>query len=211
VARPKEALISREAVLDVALEIMKTEGIDALSIRRIAKELGVNGASLYHHFKNKGDIINGAAELALMRTPLHPLPPSATPHSWEESFLAGTWQLCNFLIAHPPLIPAFPQRRAAGLANKFLEGGIHRLINAGMPLPIIMPLSEALETLAIGWALRQTAGGSTPHNDDLSDLYPLLFQAAQKRFMTYDAVFEEAATSIIQSFKARYASADQSK
>jgi AcrR family transcriptional regulator len=49
-----------------------------LSIRRLAAELGVNGASLYHHFECKDDILIGATELALRRTrsPCRSCPPA---------------------------------------------------------------------------------------------------------------------------------------
>lgn len=198
-ARPKIALISREAVLEVALDILVKEGLDALSIRRIAKEIGVNGASLYHHFKNKEDIINGATELALKKTPLHPSDDS--PHSWESLLSAGAGQLRDFLLTHPPLIAIFSQRRVAGLANQFLEGGVKRLVTAGMPIGIIIPLSEALEALAIGWAMRHLSDGTAAHDDYMADVYPLLYQASQKRFLPQDAIFEETVTGIIKSFK----------
>jgi len=61
VARPKIPLISKRAALQAALDIIDTEGIDALSIRYLAEKLGVNGASLYHHFQNKDEIVVGAA------------------------------------------------------------------------------------------------------------------------------------------------------
>ena len=63
--RPKFALISRRKTLEAALHIIDTEGLDALSLRRLAIELNVNPASLYHHFSNKEEILVGAAMLAL--------------------------------------------------------------------------------------------------------------------------------------------------
>src|SRR2546425_10001088 len=73
-ARPKTPLISRRKTLEVALEIIDGEGLDAFSIRRLATELDINGASLYHHFANKDEILAGVAELALadVRTPTDP-------------------------------------------------------------------------------------------------------------------------------------------
>ena len=55
----------RTRALEEALRIADSEGLDALSIRRLADGLGVKGASLYHHFKDKDEILDGVAFLAL--------------------------------------------------------------------------------------------------------------------------------------------------
>ena len=64
-ARPRVPLISRRKALEAALQIIDGEGLKALSIRRLGEVMNVNGASLYHHFKDKDDILVGVAQLAL--------------------------------------------------------------------------------------------------------------------------------------------------
>ena len=49
-ARPSKPLISRDACARAALEIIDAEGLDALSLERLATEIGVRAPSLYHHF-----------------------------------------------------------------------------------------------------------------------------------------------------------------
>lgn len=70
-ARPKVPLISKREVVRTALEVIDTEGVQALTIRRLGAELNVNGASLYHHFSNKKDILLavGRAVLADIQLP----------------------------------------------------------------------------------------------------------------------------------------------
>lgn len=79
-ARPTTPVITRRDALAAALRIIDSEGITALSIRRLAAELGVNGASFYHHFRNKEEIIAGAAELALDAAGV----PDDTDVDWRE-------------------------------------------------------------------------------------------------------------------------------
>lgn len=55
---PSESAGDRTRIID-------EHGLQGLSIRRLAEALGVNGASLYHHFRNKDEILAGVAELAL--------------------------------------------------------------------------------------------------------------------------------------------------
>lgn len=51
--------LSREQVLDAALEIMSDEGLDAVSFRSVSKRLGVNPMALYTYVKNKDELLAG--------------------------------------------------------------------------------------------------------------------------------------------------------
>lgn len=50
--------LSREAIVGAALKILKAEGIDALSMRRVAAELGTGAASLYAHVAHKEELLD---------------------------------------------------------------------------------------------------------------------------------------------------------
>lgn len=54
--------LSRERVLDAAVQLADHEGLDALSMRRLGQELGVEAMSLYNHIANKEDLLDGMAE-----------------------------------------------------------------------------------------------------------------------------------------------------
>jgi AcrR family transcriptional regulator len=57
--------LSREAVVARALEIGTAEGLDAVSLRRLAQELGVTPMALYRHVRDKQDLINAMTEVVL--------------------------------------------------------------------------------------------------------------------------------------------------
>lgn len=59
---PKREPLSKEKVLEAAVRVADAEGIDALSMRRVAEELGVEAMSLYNHVANKDAILDGIAE-----------------------------------------------------------------------------------------------------------------------------------------------------
>ncbi|MFJ2033908.1 TetR/AcrR family transcriptional regulator [Streptosporangium sp. NPDC087985] len=54
--------LTREAVVEQALEIGSAEGLQAVTIRRLAQELGVTPMALYWHFKNKEQLLVGMAD-----------------------------------------------------------------------------------------------------------------------------------------------------
>jgi AcrR family transcriptional regulator len=60
---PTRTPLSKERVLRAAVELADREGIDALSMRRLAKDLGVEAMSLYNHVANKDEILVGMIEL----------------------------------------------------------------------------------------------------------------------------------------------------
>ena len=61
-ARPKQALLSRERIVEAATAIVDADGLAALSTRRLAAELGVRGPSLYNHFVTKDEILDVVAD-----------------------------------------------------------------------------------------------------------------------------------------------------
>ena len=54
--------LTRERVVEAALRVMDEEGLDAVSMRRVAREVGVEAMSLYHHVEDKEDLLDGICE-----------------------------------------------------------------------------------------------------------------------------------------------------
>ena len=55
--------LTRERVLNAAIVLADTGGIDSLSMRRLAQDLGVKAMSLYNHVADKDDILDGIVDL----------------------------------------------------------------------------------------------------------------------------------------------------
>jgi AcrR family transcriptional regulator len=58
----ERARLSRETVVDEAMALTDAEGLDGLTIRRLAQHLGVTPMALYWHFKNKDELLDGLAD-----------------------------------------------------------------------------------------------------------------------------------------------------
>jgi TetR/AcrR family tetracycline transcriptional repressor len=54
--------LTKPRIVDAALRIMDEEGLDAVSMRRVARELGVEAMSLYNHVQSKEEILDGICE-----------------------------------------------------------------------------------------------------------------------------------------------------
>jgi AcrR family transcriptional regulator len=78
-AAPRQPL-SAELVLSTALRIVDTEGLDALSMRRVAQELGTGPASLYAYVSSKEDLLEQLVDRVVGEVPL----PEVDPDRWVE-------------------------------------------------------------------------------------------------------------------------------
>jgi TetR/AcrR family tetracycline transcriptional repressor len=196
VARPKVPLISRRKALEAALEIVDREGLAALSIRRLGEALNVNGASLYHHFKNKEDILVGVTQLALADV----TSPRSENESWRVWLPMNTYRTRQALVAHPELIPVMLRRAPLGIGAKEVEASIKRLEEEGVPIEAVAPLMESLEILAIVSALQEVGqhGGWVHENPEPSALTAIK-RADRLRGLTSEELFDALCTSVMAS------------
>lgn len=80
--RARERHLSREAILVAALAIVDREGVDAVTMRRVAEELGTGAASLYAHIQDKDELLSAVYDWMMGQE----LPPAVTPDPkrWDE-------------------------------------------------------------------------------------------------------------------------------
>ena len=75
IARPEKqqrrSPLTRERVLKAAVRLADREGIDAISMRRLGTELGIEAMSLYTHVRGKDDLLDGMIELVINEIPIH--------------------------------------------------------------------------------------------------------------------------------------------
>jgi AcrR family transcriptional regulator len=76
---PRRSL-SRESIVVAALKILRAEGIDAVSMRRVATELGTGAASLYAHVAHKEELLELVFDEVVGEIPL----PDPDPSRWQE-------------------------------------------------------------------------------------------------------------------------------
>jgi AcrR family transcriptional regulator len=62
--------LTRERVVTAAIELADRDGIEAVSMRRLAQELGVEAMSLYTHVRNKNDLLDGMVDAVISEIPI---------------------------------------------------------------------------------------------------------------------------------------------
>lgn len=195
-ARPKVPLVSKRATLEAGLRIADDEGLDALTIRRLAEQLSINGASLYHHFRNKEEILAGVAALALedVRTPL------GSTQDWREWLLRNFEAYRHALLAHPSLAPVLLRRHPLRIGLKEHNATASLLAVQGVPPGLVLPLLETLEAIALGSVLYGSAVDSDDHAEEWRTDYPHLYHLAAQASLDRDAAFTLVCRSVIDAF-----------
>lgn len=91
---PRSAL-SRERVLDAALRLADEDGIGSLTMRRLARDLGVEAMTLYYYVSNKDDILDGMLDAVVEEMEL----PSATG-DWKAELRRASISAHDVLVRH---------------------------------------------------------------------------------------------------------------
>jgi AcrR family transcriptional regulator len=77
------APLNRERVLQAAIRLADQGGIESLTMRKLARELGVEAMSLYNHVANKDDLVDGIVDLVVSEIDRpRPRAEIRTPQSW---------------------------------------------------------------------------------------------------------------------------------
>jgi AcrR family transcriptional regulator len=103
--RTREPL-TRARVIEAALRVMDEEGLEAVSMRRVARGLGVEAMSLYHHIEDKEDLLDGICEHVMAGFDF-PDPVD----DWAENCRRAARAWRRLLQAHPAVMRLFAEQR----------------------------------------------------------------------------------------------------
>lgn len=154
-ARRDSPHLTAERIHAAALRLVDVDGIDALSMRKLAATMGVNPMSLYHHVPNKAALLRGICGLAVAELDI-PVRPDADwrgqlrqiAHSYR-SLAHRHGNLITYLIANPGFI-----QRDGALWTALCE----TLARAGIPAEEVVRIGNVLLTFVSGFLLAEVNG-----------------------------------------------------
>jgi AcrR family transcriptional regulator len=95
--RPAKAPLSQEAVLDAALAILRSEGLEAVTMRRVAAALDTGAASLYVYVSGREGLLQGMQDRIIATVELE----APDPSRWRAQLHALLARMHRALVAHP--------------------------------------------------------------------------------------------------------------
>jgi AcrR family transcriptional regulator len=140
------AAVTREQIVDVAETLAREVGLDGVTARRIAAELGVTAAALYWHVAGKQDIVRSLVDRASARTER----PPASFGNWRDRlaqfYVSTREQFTAYAGLSAALITAEPT--AATMTNCLYV--LDLLRDAGFSEPAALEVFDALSILSLG-------------------------------------------------------------
>jgi AcrR family transcriptional regulator len=144
-----EPRFTREELARRALAIMDAHGSEALTMRRLAEELGMGTMALYRYFPSKDDLMDAAVEIAAPEV----LPPEPGAAPWKEQLaeLARAWFQAG--LRHPSVArERFGRPLQSPGAMRVTDRAIALLVEAGLSKPDAVAAFKALLIHTLGAA-----------------------------------------------------------
>jgi AcrR family transcriptional regulator len=177
--------LNRERVLRAALALADESGVEALSMRRLAKTLGVEAMSLYNHVGSKDDLLDGLVDLVFAE--IEP-PPAGV--DWRAAMRQRAVSTREALRRHPWAIGLMEARSGPGPANiRLHEAVLKCLREAGFSLAETVHAYSVQDAYIYGFALQEKAlpeeldtpeGGAAvaarQMSREVADAYPYTFE-----------------------------------
>lgn len=160
--------LNKPGIAAAALAIADAEGFAALSMRRVAQELGVGTMSLYYYMKSKAELI-AAMDDALMAEVLVP----TLPKDWRGALTAIALRTRDVFVRHPWALSSMQSAPPGLNAMLHMEQCLVALTGTGMTTEEKLTLLALVDDFVFGYSLRETA------TDPVVDV-----DAAKKRLAT---------------------------
>ena len=139
--------LNRQRVLDAAVTLADRDGVAALSMRRLAQELGVEAMSLYHHVANKDAILDGIVDVVFAEIEL----PDAEA-GWREAMRRRAISVRDALRRHPWATGLMESRPTPGPANlRHHDAVLGVLRGAGFPRELTAHAYALLDSYIYGF------------------------------------------------------------
>ncbi|GAA0591145.1 TetR family transcriptional regulator [Kribbella sandramycini] len=150
---PRGDPLNRERVLRAAVALADRDGLDALSMRKLGHELGIEAMSLYNHVRNKSDLLDAIVDLVLTDIDV---PPSGTP--WKEAMRRRSISAHEVLVAHPWAAMQIMSRFTIGPGmTKYLDATLGRLLEGGFTVEGALDAWHTLDSHLYGFTLQEVS------------------------------------------------------
>ena len=150
--------LTRERVLRAAVELAHRDGIESLTMRRLAEELDAGAMSLYHHVPNKEQLLDGMIDLVFAEIELPPV-----GADWRAAMKRRALSTREALNRHRWAVGLMESRTTPGPASLRLHDAVLGCLrDAGFTVEATIRAYSVLDAYIYGFALQEK---SVPFDD----------------------------------------------
>ena len=143
--------LSKDRVLRASVDLADREGMEALSMRRLGQELGVEAMSLYNHVRNKEELLNGMVDIVFSEIDL-----PAADADWSTAMRQRAISARQALKRHPWAIGLMESRAQPGPATlRHHDSVLRKLRTSGFSIEMAAHAYSVLDSYIYGFALNE--------------------------------------------------------
>jgi AcrR family transcriptional regulator len=181
-ANTPRAPLSRERVLGAAVALADEGGLEALTMRKLGRRLGVEAMSLYNHVANRDDILDGMIDLVVNEIDL---PPQEV--DWREAMRRRAISARDVFSRHPWASILIDSRESSGPERlRYFDWVIGTLRQAGFSLELAVRAFSLLDSYIYGFGRQQfhlsSSGDGAP--EDMAEAFLQAVPAGQYPYLT---------------------------
>jgi AcrR family transcriptional regulator len=142
------APLNRALVVAAAIDLADHEGIDAVSMRRLGQELGVEAMSLYTHIEGKDDLLDAMADAVVATVPVE-----RRDDHWQAALRAMILDARAALVRHPWAVRVIESRDAPGPATvRYLDAVAETMLGGGFSADLAHHALHVLGSRGLGFS-----------------------------------------------------------
>jgi AcrR family transcriptional regulator len=157
------ARVGRAEIAAAALGVADRDGFAAVSMRRLARELGVGTMSLYHYLRTKDDLLELMDDAVIGELLV---PPDELPDGWREALTAIARRTRQAWSRHPWAIDSLRGERFGPNAMAHVEQSLAAVAGLGLDPVGRLEVIGIVDDYVMGCCISMTAGRSTLYEDD---------------------------------------------
>ncbi|WP_371785231.1 TetR/AcrR family transcriptional regulator C-terminal domain-containing protein [Streptosporangium subroseum] len=158
--------LERDMIVATALRLLNEVGLDRLTLRRLATELGVQAPALYWHFKNKQELLDEMADALTREVPLRPLGEGEPWQDWLAERMRDQRRMLN---SHRDAARLFVGARPGPGTHPALQIALESLDRAGFSPREALRGLFTLDHYVTGFVLEEQARPTREPEEDLDD------------------------------------------
>lgn len=195
-------VLTRTRIVDTAILLADRDGFDAVTLRRIAAELGVHVTSLYNHVATREAVTDGVVERLIDEAKL-----PTEPVGWEQWVRMFYDSMGTVAATHPGAVAALQRRPVQGSsASASFEVGLQAFIKAGLDIGAAYGAMKATTMMTLSMCSERAldAAGLTMETDvdDLpADLFPMIHHVREAA--DYEAAWAFALEVLVSGIRSR--------
>jgi AcrR family transcriptional regulator len=179
----------RDRILDIVVELLETEGYDAVQLREVARRARTSLATIYKRYGTRDELILAALDCWMEENRYSGL---TEPHDTDESLYAGLMRVLRTIFEpwerHPAMLNAYFRARSGPGGQKLIRRGFDAVVPAVMDVlsdadpAFIQDMDAIVSNVAYGLLGRFAAG-----EIEITDILPSLDRAVRHVASGYEA------------------------